>query len=243
MTRSGKVVMRVPTSIISLIIAWTVSAIALADSVPLLNLDPAVDGTFVEPANNKTWGYSFYVTTPIVVTHLAWNDTGRDGLSHSHPVGIWRDTSGITQANWEGMPFPNAGTLITSATIPAGNTAELAGPWRRVPIAPVTLTVGGYAIGGQNNSQSTDDMVYRLLSGNNSVYDPRVLKGSFTFNTGGPDGFYSPGSLHEWYLNAGVELGPMMFIEAVPEPNYFALMSIGATILAYPRRRPIQIAI
>src|SRR4051812_2547053 len=93
-----------------------IAAPAFADVAPLLSLDPSIDGTFVEPANNKTWGYSFYITTPVTVTHLAWNDTARDGLSHSHEVGIWKDTSGISQGNWPGTPFPNGGQLITSAT-------------------------------------------------------------------------------------------------------------------------------
>ena len=220
------------------------ASVALADSVPLIKFDPTITRNFVEPANNKTWGYSFYATTPVTVTHLAWYDTGGDGLSHSHKVGLWKDTSGITQANWFSGYFPNGGSLLASVTVPAGTTAELSGPWRRVPITPVTLGVGGYSVGGQNNSQSTDEMVYKLFGSFGVSYptylDDRVLGGSFTFNIGGADGFYAPGTTSGdgWYLAAGAELGATLFLESVPEPNSLMLFAIAAAVFGGSRRRP-----
>jgi hypothetical protein len=208
-----------------------------ADVAPLLSIDPAIDGTFAEPANNKTWGYSFYVTTPLRVTHLAWNDTGRDGLSHSHQVGIWKDTTGMTQ--W---PYINGGTLIASATIPAGTAAELSGPWRRVPITPITLQVGGYSIGGQNNSQSLDNMMYIYfgVSDHPTGLDSRVIAGSFTFNTTGDDGFYAPGTHNSgWYLLNGAEVGSMMFVENVPEPSCLVVVAVLALTGARLRRQSL----
>src|SRR3954453_11050000 len=145
--------MIVTRSIAVLFTFLLLGATSYADVAPLLNIDPAVDGSFVEPANNKTWGWSFHVTSPIRITHLAWNDTGRDGLSHSHQVGIWKD------------PFnANGGTLLSSVTIPSGTVAELSGPWRRVAIAPIVLQPGDYSIGGQNNSQSLDNIVYKQIN-------------------------------------------------------------------------------
>ena len=214
----------------------------VADSTPLIKFDPTVTRNFVEPANNKTWGYSFYVTTPVTVTHLAWYDTGGDGLSRSHMVGLWKDTSGITQANWFSGYFPNGGSLLAFASIPAGTTAELSGPWRRVPITPVTLGVGGYSVGGQNNSQSADDMVYKLFGNFGVVYpallDDRVLGGSFTDNTSGADGFYAPGTNgSHWYLASGAELGATLFLETVPEPNSLMLFAIAAAVFGGSCRR------
>ncbi len=205
-----------------------VQAGARAESIPLIKFDPGVSGTFVEPANNKTWGYSFYVTTPVTVTHLAWYDMGGDGLSHSHQVGVWKDTSGISQANWPTTPWPSGNMLMASAIIPAGTIAELSGPWRRVPIVPVTLGVGGYSVGGQNNASSTDDMVYKLFGAFGTSYpalmDSRVLAGSFTDNTSGADGFYAPGTNGSgWYLASGTETGATLFLEAIPEPSSLAL--------------------
>jgi hypothetical protein len=201
-----------------------------ADVIPLISLDPAEDSApvkFVEPPNNKTWGYSFYVTSPIRVTYLGWDDTNRDGLSHSHQVGIWKDTTGMT--SW---PYIDGGQLVASATIPAGTAAELSGPWRRVAITPITLGVGGYSIGGQNNSNSLDNMVYMFPVG---VADSRVTLGSFDDNVTGKDGFFPPGTDNGgWYaLIGGVELGPMLFLERVPEPSaVFLCAAASAASLA-----------
>src|SRR6476620_4583555 len=93
-------------SIVTFLVMSIVNGTAHADIAPLLNLNPAVDGSFVEPANNKTWGYAFYVTTPIRVTHLGWYDTGGDGLSHSHRIGICKDTGGVTLVNWPAIASP-----------------------------------------------------------------------------------------------------------------------------------------
>jgi hypothetical protein len=208
-----------------------------AEVSPLIDVNPDVDRSLVEPANNKTWGYSFYVTSPVKVTHVAWYDTHRDGLSHSHQVGIWKDTTGLT--TWPYMPQDGSGTLLFSTTIPAGTSAELSGPWRRVRVQfPIGLTlgVGGYSIGGQNNAQSQDDMVY-LFDPPASVIDPRVKLGSFDFNMNGPDGFHPPGSPPSgWYALTGAELGPMLFVEAVPEPSGTAL-AFGCVLATLSRRR------
>jgi hypothetical protein len=221
--------MRTTTAIVGLLLFLSTFSELLATDRPLLDIDPAVDGSLVEPANNKTWGYSFYVTSPITVTHLGWNDTGRDGLSHSHPVGLWMDSYNT-----------NGGTLLTSVTIPAGTTAELTGPWRRVAISPIELQVGHfYSIGGQNNSQSLDNMVYKGILDAFHVpgLDPRVRPESFTFNVDGQDGFYAPGTHgSSWYALVGVELGAMLFVESVPEPSSFLLLVIAGTALQIARR-------
>jgi hypothetical protein len=209
-------------AVISCALAFSVSA--YADNGPLLNIDPALDGSFVEPANNKTWGWSFHVTTPIRATHLAWNDTGRDGLSHSHQVGLWKD------------PYnSNGGTLLSSVTIPVGTLAELSGPWRRVAIIPIELQVGDYSIGGQNNALSLDKMVYKQLDYPDSIHpaglDMRVSPSSFIFNTDGQDGFYAPGTHgSSWYAYWGAELGVNLFVGSVPEPStrILFLLVVGA---------------
>jgi len=42
---------------------------------------------------NGVYGWSFELVRPITVTGLAWFDQNADGLSHSHEIGIWQDTS------------------------------------------------------------------------------------------------------------------------------------------------------
>jgi hypothetical protein len=223
--------------LLSTLLVMFASAVTEAAIVPLLNVDPARDGSFVEPANNKTWGYLFEVKSPITVTHLGWNDTDKDGLSHSHLVGIWEDTDGRERLS-PLSELPN--TLRTWANIPAGAVAELSGPWRRVAISPLTLLPGLYSIGGVNNSQSTDDMVY-IGEPSLSLIDPRVEIHSFDFNIGGPDGFHPPGSPNSgWYLLRGVELGPMLFIEAVPEPATISLAFSAALILTAAASRRLR---
>ncbi|WP_428304009.1 PEP-CTERM sorting domain-containing protein [Lacipirellula sp.] len=130
--------------------------------------------------------------------------------------------------------------MLTSATIPAGSVAELSGPWRRIQIAPLVLQPGFYSIGGQNKAQSTDDMVY-IGDPPLSVVDPRVDIISFDFNINGPDGFHPPGSAPSgWYAFRGVELGPMLFVEAVPEPATASLFLIGLAFLAGRKRRKLR---
>lgn len=205
-----------------------------AENRPIYDINPAVDGDFVEPANNKTWGSGFYVTSPVRVTYLGWYDTDGDGLSNSHRVGIWTDSRYVGEGPTD--------TLLTSATIPAGTAAELSGPWRRVPITPITLQPGGYAMGGQNNSQSLDKMWYiHSLDLPSSVVDPRIRVGSFDYNVSGPDGFNPPGSSPSgWYALNGAEVGAMIFVEAIPEPSTVLLTSLAsAASVVFRRRRQI----
>jgi hypothetical protein len=224
--------MRIIKSVIVLLLFLQCVA-SEAGTVPLLSVNPAEDASSVEPANNKTWGYLFEVKIPITVTHLAWNDTDLDGLSHSHLVGIWKDTDGSGQL---GPLYELPNTLLTWATIPAGTAAELSGPWRRISITPLKLLPGLYSIGGQNSSQSTDDMIF-IGELPLSVIDPRVEILSFDFNVGGPDGFHPPGSPPSgWYLEPGVEVGPMMFVEAIPEPASAALLIAGLVMFAARKR-------
>jgi hypothetical protein len=207
---------------------------ANAQSIPIYNIDPAIDGTFVEPANNKTWGYSFYVKSPVVVTHLGWFDTNQDGLTHAHKIGIWKDTTGMT-----GWPYINGGTLVTSVTIPSGTSAELSSAWRRMAITPITLPVGGYSVGGENNSQSLDEMWYiHFLDLTASVVDPRITVGSFDYNISGPDGFNPPGiSPSGWYALDGAEIGAMMFVVAIPEPSGKLLLMTAVAMIAVVHRK------
>lgn len=210
-------------------------SLVFGQSVPIYNINPGVDGYFVEPANNKTWGYSFYVNSPIRVTHLGWYDTNGDGLSHAHRVGIWKDTTGMT-----GWPYINGGTLFTSTLIPVGTVAELSGPWRRVAITPITLEIGGYSIGGQNSASSLDEMWYiHFTALTPAVVDPRVTIGSFDYNVSGRDGFFPPGtSPSSWYALDGAEIGAMLFVEPVPEPTTLVLITIaGMLIFGFNKRR------
>src|ERR1700739_3790758 len=73
-----------------------------------------------------TLGWEFTLSLPLTVTGLGYFD-GDDGLTDSHPVGIW----------------DSSGDLILEATVPSGLT-NLVDSFEVVPITPVTLGPGTY---------------------------------------------------------------------------------------------------
>jgi hypothetical protein len=86
------------------------------------------------------------VNEPITITHLGLIDDGSDGMSAAHAVGVWT----------------NAGTLLASATVPAGTGGTLVGQFRYVPITPIELTADQvYRVGGQMpNEVYLSDVTY-----------------------------------------------------------------------------------
>ena len=85
-------------------------------------------------------------TQSILVTQLGVFDEGGDGLVNSHQVGFWSFD----------------GTLLASATVPAGTTAPLLDGYRYVPISPVLLPAGvdsAYLVAAQYSVDDADDML------------------------------------------------------------------------------------
>lgn len=215
---------------------------AQAQSVPLISLNPATDCPggvcFYETHNDHTWGWTFYVNSPIEVTAIAWFDQSGDGLSHSHQVGLWKDLTGTTAPPYVGSSTQQLlGT--NGVVIPAGTSATLDGAWRKVLITPITLQPGGYNLGGLDNPLSTDGI--RFLRDHSAPFqqptiptDSRVVIGSPSISN--LSGFRSPdGFIALW----GVELGPMLFVTPVPEPASLTLLlvAIGFALLYRSRRR------
>ena len=233
---------------------------AAVEPVPLIDIHPGLDVAespgpnqyfgFDEPNIDGTWGWTFFVKSPIVVTHVAWYDESGDGLSHSHRIGLWKDLSGIdrwpfiqTSGNYPRVVV-NAEQLLgifppfltDGIVIPEGIAADLDGVWRKValPVGPILLQPGGYALGGLDDTNSTDAIRYVLDDlatyemGNSLPADPRIQIGA----PGHSDltGFQAPSM---FFLVGGVELGPMLFIEPIPEPCAGILMllaCIGVTL-------------
>jgi Domain of unknown function (DUF4082) len=110
-----------------------------------------------------TCGFSFTPAQSILVTDLGQWDQTLAGLGSSSPVGLWTAT----------------GTLVASATVPAGTTASLVGAYRYVAIAPVALQAGQtYVIASayQANVAPVADP---------SGFDPSVAPGSGLFALSG----------------------------------------------------------
>jgi len=215
-----------------------------AGSVPLVGIDPGAvySISFDEPNTDGMWGWTFYVHSPVVVTHVAWYDEGGDGLSHSHRIGLWKDLSG--SVNW---PFVSATQneqilktgVNDSVVVPAGDGAELVnGLWRRraLPNGPIVLSPGGYALGGLDSATSADAIRYHLAwvpSGVQFPTDPRIEIGAPSYS--GSSGFQFPG-FH--ILVDGVELGPMLFVQPIPESATLTLagLSMGGLFILRSQR-------
>jgi hypothetical protein len=184
---------------------WAVYSASGAVASPVLTFDPSRGGTGLN--HDQTVGWEFDVVAPVAVTHLAWFDQDRDGLSTSHRVGLWDST----------------GRLLADAAVPQGAEAVLDDIWRIVPITQVTLLVGrGYLIGGMNYAASTDRIAGGVLD---HVVDPRVAYGGSRYAMPGT-GFSAP-----THVSAGINglYGPSFNVVAVPEPACILLG--GAALL------------
>jgi hypothetical protein len=108
--------------LIGAVLAALVCSQALGDEIALRSAQ--VWSTEPVPFSG-TLGWRFSVRPPqiIYVTKLGVIDADGDGLSAPHRVGLWRLD----------------GTLLASATVPAGTEAVLENGYRYVPIDPVTL--------------------------------------------------------------------------------------------------------
>ena len=230
------------------------SAAGTIPSVPLIDIDPEQEvsrnraGTL--PTTDESWGWAFSIEPGFraLVTHLAWHDTDRNGLSHEHAVGICRNTLSATffPAYTVYWPHVSVNELVTQTVIPAGTAAELDGPWRRIPIEPVLLESGQYQIVGDNHAGSSDDLIF--WASNFPGISPGVRLGGMSegqsdfgpIQWGGWLPGRSPFELNEnrTYSVPGGILGPMLFVRfIIPEPTALVLTLIAGCICCSRRRR------
>jgi len=100
-----------------------------------------------------TVGWDFQVNVAHTIDYLGVYDADADGLAVATDVGIWDRGSG---------------SLLASATVPAGTLGHLLNQFRYTPIGALTLQPGvTYALGAQYNQPSNSDW-YQLLTKNNS---------------------------------------------------------------------------
>jgi len=113
---------------------------------------------------DTTRGFSFTVSTPLVVQQLGvFDSTPPGGLIVSHPIAIWAGD----------------GTLLTSATVAAGTGAPFDGTYRWVSTTPITLLPAHTYVVGAYFPQSNDPELNAPL---NVVFDPRVSFGQARLN-------------------------------------------------------------
>lgn len=195
---------------------------AASTSVPALELDPPTlfRSDFLDNTNGM-YGWAFQVLEPISVTGLAWYDEGQNGLVQGHEIGLW-----WTSTTWL------TNYLVSSVSIPPGTQAELDGIYRKVDLpSSITLGPGWHVIGGTYSFDSGEQVANGVAhSSSEWVQDSRISLLNPAWAVGG--GFRIP---DEGFLGYGVNVGPMFYIEPIPEPSSMGLVLLGFLCCAAER--------
>lgn len=168
-----------------------------------------------------TRGWEFAPRDDVLITQLGVFDSGTDGLINFHQIGLWRrDPGGLT------------GTLLASATVPAGTDAPLIGGYRWVSIPPVHLSIGlaFYAVGAHYSAADADALFTPSPSQFASGIGLVLANGKLAF---GPDlafpaAYTGPpceGCLGERFFE------PNLQYVVVPEPSSWLLLSSALVFL------------
>ncbi len=202
---------------------------AAAAPVPILPLDPATQLAnspgpgqyfgFTDVNIDGTYAWTFQVLQTVEVVGLGWYDDGADGLAHAHAVGLSTDSA---------APSPVAVSNLLSTTIPAGTGADLIESYRVEMNAPITLTPGFYSISGWDYATDPDPVKF---AGASVPTDSRIAPLPMPSS-----GNYSGANLG--LLAPGAWLGPMVFVQPVPEPSTLMLTGMAiVTAVVYQGRR------
>lgn len=167
---------------------------------------------------NDTFGYEFTVGSQNLNVNAlgVWDSSFGVGLNDSHEVGLWDEFGG----------------LLTSVTVPAGNTATLSpsGFWY-VPISlPVTLSANTTYILGAKYPFSAPGIDTGIIHATITT-DPEVTFG--TARRGNTLTFTFPDNVVSVWDDG--YFGPNMDYTVVPEPTAITMMGLG--LLAFTLRR------
>jgi hypothetical protein len=189
-------------------IPWGALTAALIAFCPLqTRADTIALGFFPTGANtgttaDRTTGWAFTISSPVLVTQLGLFDDSSDGLEDSHLVTIWTST----------------GTQEAQGTIPSGTGATLTDGFRFVSIAPVVLPAGSYTIGGSYSAVSSDGFAVQVMlvtTASGVTYDGSRDGLGFAFP---PDNFAG-------FSNG--DFGPNFQFTSVPESSTWILLLFG----------------
>lgn len=174
-------------------------------------------------------GWTFTATESFTISSLGYYDHGQDGLVDSHDVGVWRISGGPP-------------SLLATAAIPSGTTANLNGQFRYTQIAPLQIATGndyviGATIGFGVGVAQYDPTVTPTASGWSVVSKISNVAGRFglVFPAGsGFDDFNFPSDF------GGASDPPIAgpnFLISVPEPSSFLLYASSLIGIAASSRR------
>jgi len=195
--------------------------------------------TVPPPSFEGTRGWSFFNYSPggdILISQLGVYDAGGDGLANSHQVGLWSLD----------------GTLLGSATVPAGTGGLLVDGYRYVSISPVTIPRAtsnfdprtAFIIAAQYSVGDPDDLVtpdYSRLapgigawSGSWGGFTDSIGWYGFGANLPFPNNRTPPaseGGIGPGFWEPNFQFGP------VPEPSTWLLLGSGLLAVRLLRRR------
>jgi len=173
--------------------------------------------TATEFSNDSSWtlGYRFRADNNITAVGLGTYDSGLDGLTGAHRIGLW-DTSG---------------NLLADTIIAVGG-GTLLSHFRYQNITGVSLLAGQeYVVGSYNIDQVSTDAYAAADTGFNDGSDITFIRDQWL---GGSFGF---GSSTNWTVPAWFGGNVLIDQASVPEPGSLALFGLGLAGLATRRRR------
>lgn len=163
-----------------------------------------------------TRGWAFLTTEEILVTALGFFDSMPSGLASSHEVGI----------------FAEDGTLLVSAIVPSGTSAELVDGFRYVPIDPLRLP-SGMSFVVATTFRDARDTTLRRQDATGLRFAPGIqfLEGRYSINL---SGLIFPRGVELWDVNALLNANFQGTV--VPEPATGTLLATGLALIAWRRR-------
>ena len=172
------------------------------------------------------------IDSDILITQLGVFDSGGDGLVNSHQVGLWRDGN-------------VSGSLLASATVPAGTEAPLIGGYRWVEISPVRVhpySLPTFVVAAQYSAGDADDLVTPKPQVSQSFFDvhPETFAGRASIGSDLP----FPGFPRSPCEGCAGELfwEPNFQFEIVPEPSVWLLFlpALGYLFIRHRKARRLR---
>jgi hypothetical protein len=198
---------------------FLVGGVAAIAAEPIIKIDPGTEVPnryegFDEAHGYGMVGWTFQLLTPITITQAGWFAQNTDGLSRDFQIGLWKGLGLGSGRLFSNIPSSLIGDPHSGLIIPAGTNASRVGAWRVVELdKPITLDPGFYELGGWDTPTTSDVIKFVLLAGPGTAQlqppgSPLAI-GSFFWSSMSLMTSFGPTT--QFYLERGLELGPMLF--------------------------------